>query len=97
MTKKDRERVDLEVLFSSVAVHPRTHRLYALSGVDCALLVFDRDSTLAGAHFFDPAVMPQPEGVAFLPSGDMVVASEGDGAPPRIQVFRYREGGAGKR
>lgn len=89
-TKRGRERIDLDVRFASIAVHPRTHRLYALSGVDRAVLVFTRDGALFAAHVFDRIAMPKPEGITFLANGDVVIASEGEDSPPRVQVFRYQ-------
>lgn len=91
-TKRGQEKVDLKVRFASIAVHPRTDRLHALSAVDGALLAFTRDGTLCAAHFFDALEMPKPEGITFLANGDMVIASEGVDAPSRLQVFRYQDG-----
>lgn len=93
-TKRGKERVDLKVRFASIAVHPKTNKLFALSAVDRALLMFDRDGTLSAAHFFDEREMPKPEGITFLANGDMVIASEGVETPPRVQVLRYLEGRA---
>jgi uncharacterized protein YjiK len=91
-TRNGRERVDLKVRFSSIAVHPRTQQLYALSAVDGAVLVFDRLGKLRAAHFFDSVELPQLEGMTFLPNGDLVIASEGVDSPSRIQVFPYQAG-----
>lgn len=91
-TKRGPERVVLKVRFASIAVHPRTDRLYALSAVDGALLAFTRDGTLCAAHFFGELELPKPEGITFLANGDMVIASEGVDAPSRLQVFRYQDG-----
>ncbi|MEZ6036523.1 MAG: hypothetical protein R3F29_03510 [Planctomycetota bacterium] len=89
--KPGRERVDLKVRFASIAVHPVTGLLFALSAVDRALLVFARDSTLVATQFLDEQQLPKPEGITFLSNGDMVIASEGVASPPRISVFRYHE------
>ena len=91
-TKRGKERVDLKVRFASIAVHPRTGCLYALSAVDHGLLAFTREGVLFAAHFFDEREMPKAEGITFLESGDMVVASEGIDTPPRVQVFRHESG-----
>lgn len=95
-TKRGKERVDLKVRFASIAVHPKTGRLFALSAVDRAVLAFDRDGTLSAAHFFDEREMPKPEGITFLANGDMVIASEGVESPPRVQVFSYQSGRDGR-
>ena len=95
-TKRGKERIDLKVRFASIAVHPETGRLFALSAADRAVLAFDRDGTLSAAHFFDEQEMPKPEGITFLANGDMVIASEGVETPPRVQVFRYQSGREGR-
>ncbi|MDF1838308.1 MAG: hypothetical protein P1V35_10595 [Planctomycetota bacterium] len=86
-TKKDKEKVDIKVQWSSIAVHPSTGRFYALSAVDDALYVFDKNSRLVQVEFFAGTEMPQLEGMTFLRNGDLVVVSEGRGGPSRMQVF----------
>jgi hypothetical protein len=39
-------------------------------------------------HLLDPKLLPQPEGITFLPNGDMLIATEGKDGVPRI--VRYR-------
>jgi len=84
----------LKARFSSVAVHPTSGHLYLLSAADEAVLVFTREGRLCAAHLLDAQQMPQPEGMTFLPGGDMVIASEGGEGrgPARIQVFRESRG-----
>ena len=36
-----------------------------------------------------PAAFEQPEGLAFLPNGDVLVSSEGDDGPALIVRFAY--------
>tara|TARA_R110002126_G_scaffold274595_1_gene419687 strand:- start:10321 stop:11274 length:954 start_codon:yes stop_codon:yes gene_type:complete len=88
VTKGGREKVNLKLRFSSVAVHPYSNQLFVLSAVDAAVLAFDRDGELRGAHFFDPESMPKIEGMTFMANGDLVIASEGMDGPARIAVFR---------
>jgi hypothetical protein len=38
---------------------------------------------------FAANVLPQPEGLTFLPNGDLLVASEGRGGPPVVLRFAY--------
>jgi uncharacterized protein YjiK len=60
---------------SGVEVDPRTERIIVLSARERALAEFSRDGALvaarrlAGAH-------PQPEGIAILPDGGLVIADE---------------------
>lgn len=88
--RRGKERSDLKLRFSSIAVHPTTDLVFLLSAVDGALLVVDRQGALHAAHFFAPGQLPKPEGITFLPNGDLVLSSEGVDVPPRVQVFRYR-------
>jgi uncharacterized protein YjiK len=89
-TKKGKEVSAVKVRFSAIAVHPVTDQLYVASAIDKALLVFDRDSRLCAAHFFDGRDVPKIEGITFAENGDLIISSEGADSPPLIQVFRYR-------
>jgi uncharacterized protein YjiK len=57
-----------------------------LSAVDRVLLRVDREGTLRAGQRFDASELPQPEGLACLPDGRLLVASEGDGGPGRVRV-----------
>jgi len=85
-------KVSLKARFSSIAVHPRTGRLYVASAADSTLLVLDRDGRLCAAHVFDDRELPKIEGISFTANGNLVISSEGVDSPSRIQVFRYAEG-----
>ena len=71
----------LQLAISELAVHPQGGELWILSSADKALLVVDRKGDLVHLQLFDPALLPQPEALAFLPCGDLVVASEGRDGP----------------
>jgi uncharacterized protein YjiK len=88
-TKQGEQRMRLKARFSSIAIHPSSGRIYALSAVDHAVLEFDRSGRFRGIHGFDARTLPQVEGLSFLPNSDLMVASEGANGPARIQVFRY--------
>ncbi len=63
--------------------------VYGLSAADGAVFAFSRQSRLSDVQVVDAKLMPQPEGMTFMPNGDLVIASEGDKRQPaRIQVFR---------
>lgn len=87
-TRKGKEKVALALRFSSIAVHPVTGELFLLSGVDRALVVIRREGTLVGMVFLDADLLPKPEGITFLPGGELVLASEGAGGPARLLSFR---------
>lgn len=92
--KHGRERVELELRPSALAVQPTSGRLWVLSAADALLLVFERDGTLFAAHPLSRELLPQAEGITFLPKGDLVVSSEGRDGPARIVVFGCRASAA---
>lgn len=69
---------------SSVAVDPTSDHYYLLSAVDRSLLVLDRKGAFVALYLLDEKVLPQPEGITFLPSGDMLITSEGKDGPARM-------------
>lgn len=75
---------------SSVAVHPTTGHYYLLSAADRLLLVVDRSARLVALEQLDPGLLPKPEGITFLPNGDLVLSSEGKGSAPVIARYRSR-------
>lgn len=87
----------LQLAISELAVHPRTSDLWILSSADKALLVVDRKGDLVHLQLFDPALLSQPEALAFLPCGDLVVASEGrDGPAVLVRYARVADKPAAK-
>lgn len=86
-TKKGDERSALKLRMSSIAVHPRTQQYYILSAVDQSLLVLDRQGRFVDLHLLDDSLLPKPEGITFLPNGDLVLTTEGKGGPPRLVRF----------
>ena len=79
----DRRQVDGRLTFkpSALAVHPVSRRVYVLSSVRTAVAVLSPDGALLAVHDFPPALVPQPEGLAFSADGTMYVSSEGTTGP----------------
>lgn len=76
---------------SAVAVHPITGKLYVLSADERLLAIYgdtlERVIPLPAADFY------KPEGLAFLPNGDLLISSEGDKkglVPASILRFKCR-------
>ncbi|MGV9013830.1 MAG: hypothetical protein ACOH13_14650 [Flavobacteriales bacterium] len=87
-TNKKGKAVDaLKLRMSSIAVDPVSGNYFVLSAVDQTLLVLDRDGAFVSLHLLDADLLPKPEGITFLPNGDMLIASEGKNGPPRM--YRY--------
>ena len=89
-TENGREVPALKLRYSSVAVHPGSGHYYLLSAVDRSLLVVDRAGDLLYLAWLDASLLPKPEGITFLPNGDMVLSSEGKGRTPVIARYGLR-------
>ena len=77
---------------SAVAVHPVTDELYILSASDRVLVRTDREGTVMGAYPLDPDIFNKPEGITFLPNGDMLISNEGNSKkhiPGNILYFPF--------
>ncbi len=88
--ERGKRRVDLKLRFSSVAVHPLTGQYFILSAVDRLLLVVARTGAVEALHVFGAQELPKPEGLTFLPNGDMLIASEGVSGPPMLHGYAMR-------
>ncbi len=83
------------VLFqpSAAEIHPVTKALYVLSASDRLLVVLQGETITV--HPLPAEIFYKPEGLAFLPNGDMLISSEGDKkgiAKGSIMRFRYAAG-----
>lgn len=86
------EKPHLLLHISELAVDPTTGHVAILSGPDRVLLLVDRTGEPQWLETFDAALLPQPEALAFLPGGDLVVASEGgEGSAVIVRFSRVRE------
>jgi uncharacterized protein YjiK len=67
---------------SGIALNPASREIYMLSHRGKILLVFDKDGNCSNLIALDPAIFPQPEGIAFNQKGDLYIASEGTKKKP---------------
>lgn len=72
---------------AGLAVDPHSGDLYFVSSDWSALIVTDGAGVLRGAWPLDADLLPQPEAIAFLPGGDLLVATEGRGRSPTLVRF----------
>jgi uncharacterized protein YjiK len=86
-TDNGREVPALKLRFSSVAVDPRSDLIYLLSAVDRMVVVVDRQGDLVYLEQLDARAHPKPEGITFLPAGDLLISNEGKGTAPSIVRF----------
>jgi uncharacterized protein YjiK len=83
-TPKGKEVPLIKFRMSAVAVDPVSDHYFLLSAVDRSLLVLDRKGAFVALYLLDEKVLPQPEGITFLPNGDMLISSEGKEGPARL-------------
>jgi len=79
----------LKFMPSSIAIHPINDRYYILSAVDGLLVIFNRNGKVEDVHLLSRELFPKPEGLTFLPNGDMFISNEGKGGEPTLLRFNY--------
>ncbi|HEX6809983.1 MAG TPA: SdiA-regulated domain-containing protein [Planctomycetota bacterium] len=87
-SQKGKTRTVLRLASSEILAVPGTDHLLVLSAVDHLLLEVDRAGRLLAAWMLDEKELPQPESMAFLPDGRLLVASEGAGGLGVVRVLR---------
>jgi uncharacterized protein YjiK len=80
---------------SSIEVHPETRSIILAAAREEALLEFTAQGRLLGAKELKRKDHPQPEGLAFLSDGSLVLADEGQGDRGTITRYRPARAGAG--
>jgi uncharacterized protein YjiK len=74
---------------SAIGIHPLTNKLYVLSAMERILCVFNMNGTIEYIEKLNPKLFNMPEGITFLPNGDMLISNEGRINPPTILRFNY--------
>lgn len=75
---------------SSLAVHPLTRDLYLCSTALKRLVVLDAQTgKIKYAARLEKSLLPQPEGLAFDPAGNLYIASEGKGGDGLLLRFDF--------
>ncbi len=89
--KKGEEKVpDISMKISAIGIHPLTYKLFAISGPERLLFVFDMKGNLESLERLDKDLFAQPEGITFMENGDMLISNEGAKGIPTIVRFNYR-------
>ncbi|MBZ0205862.1 MAG: hypothetical protein K8H89_06020 [Flavobacteriales bacterium] len=83
----------IKLRMASIAVDPVSDHYFLLSAVDQTLLVLDRQGAFVALHLLDADLLPKPEGITFLPNGDMLIATEGKNGPPRLVRYALTKEG----
>lgn len=83
----------LKFMPSSVSVHPKTDEVYVISAIDRTMAVFEKSGKLLNFVTLDPTFFNKPEGITFLPNGDMIITNEGQMGTPTLLRFNWRISG----
>ncbi|HVX28493.1 MAG TPA: SdiA-regulated domain-containing protein [Parafilimonas sp.] len=67
---------DMKFKPSAAAINPVTHELFILASVNKLLVIADKNGNAKKAYFLHPSLYKQPEGIAFTPSGDLLISNE---------------------
>lgn len=62
---------------SDIAIHPKTGEIFSTDGRHSSLVILDSMGILKDWIDLDKSHFPQPEGIAFSPSGELYISSEG--------------------
>lgn len=88
--KGEKEKPDIKLQISAMGIHPFTNRLFAISGSERLLFVFDIRGNIEYIERLDKDLFPQPEGLTFMQNGDLFISNEGKNDLPTLIRFRYK-------
>ena len=63
---------------SAAAINPLTHELFILASVNKMLVIADTNGNVKHSYLLRPSIYKQPEGIAFTPSGTLLISNESD-------------------
>lgn len=89
-SKKGKFKEKLQFRPAAVAVHPVTGHIFIISAKDRVMLSFDREGQITGLSVLDAELFLQPEGMAFLPDGTMIVVNESPKKKPGLLLFEWK-------
>ncbi len=76
---------------SAIARHPLRKTFFILASEGCSLVEVDANGNLRGVQRLDQKLHPQPEGLAFLANGDMLIGDEGKKRGTLTRYFYRRK------
>lgn len=74
---------------SGIAVHPISGHIYIISSVGKLLLVVNTKGEIINLTSLNKKLFEQPEGICFLPNGDMFISNEGRSGKGTLLKYRY--------
>ncbi len=75
---------------SGAAVNPLTKDLWILSAVNHLIVVTDNNGIFKEAFHLDQSMFTQPEGIAFTPTGDLLISNEAGNKYNRATLFIFK-------
>lgn len=77
---------------TAAAVHPITGETYILSSHERMLMIM-KDGVLNAVYPLDKTMFRQPEGITFMPNGNLLISNEAQGSTANILIFAYGQTG----
>ncbi len=77
---------------SGLAIHPLSGTLFIVAGRQKLIVEMARSGRILGARALPGRDHAQPEGIAFLPDGTLLIADEGAGGRGTLTSYPYRPG-----
>ena len=75
---------------TAAAVHPITGETYILSSNERMLMIM-KDGVLNAVYPLDKSMFRQPEGITFMPNGNLIISNEAQGSTANILIFAYQQ------
>jgi uncharacterized protein YjiK len=88
--KGKKQEPDIDMRISAIGINPLTDRLFALSGSERLLFVFDMNGNIEFLEKLDKDLFAQPEGITFMKNGDLFISNEGRNGVPTINRFNFK-------
>lgn len=82
----DKEGKGKHLKISAAAINPVTGDLYLISSIHHVLVITGRNGEVKNSYKLDPSIYNQAEGIAFTPSGDLIISNE-KGATPNATLL----------
>ena len=76
---------------SALAIHPSTGHLFILSSVRKMLIALNQNGSIDAVWELPEKTSVQPEGLTFLPNGDLFISNEGNGRKANLLRFNYKD------
>jgi len=76
---------------SGIAVHPTTGDVYIIAAVGDLLVVLDNTGSIKTMDYLTPKLFKQPEGITFLPNGELLISNEAHHKGSKSTILRFKQ------